>query len=89
MCIPSSPTCSAGLPLTQHVVRTQVAGQNQQHLLQGAGFPGSGPMNSMGGLPGGMGGGLPPGTGAPNGLNSLEAQAAYQAAYQVRAAALF
>lgn len=63
----------------------QMAGQNQQ-LLPG-GFPGSAPMNGIGGLPGGLGGGgggLPAGVGAsPSAFTSVEAQAAYQAAYQV------
>lgn len=62
----------------------QMAGQSQQPLLPN-GFPGSAPMNGMGGLPGGLGaGGLPAGLAAPpSTFNSVEAQAAYQAAYQV------
>jgi hypothetical protein len=59
-----------------------VAGQNQQHLLPG-GF--TAPMSGMGGLPGGLGGGgMPPGVGgSPDSFNPVDAQAAYQAAYQV------
>jgi hypothetical protein len=42
-------------------------------------------MSGMGGLPGGLGGGgMPAGVGgSPDSFNPVDAQAAYQAAYQV------
>lgn len=49
------------------------------------------PMNGMGGLSGGLGGGgMPAGVGgSPDSFNPVDAQAAYQAAYQVSMQVVF